>query len=144
MNLESKYKAELVKDCVRAGAYARRLEDKWAVGLLDLTIKFPDYPHVLAEGKIVPHQQFGPTLRQYEEGKRYIDAGGIACLIAWDKATGRMFVHHWAKVANKMNAFPPGGSFVGPADTLLNWLAWREEQETQWRTKELYSPTSES
>ena len=71
MNLESKLKAQLVTDCKKLGAYARRLEDRYALGLLDLSIKFPGHPHLLAEAKIVEHQKFAPTLRQYEEGKRY-------------------------------------------------------------------------
>ena len=63
MNRESKYKSELVDDCHRLGAYARRHEDRYAIGLLDLAIKFPGHPHLLAEGKLVEHQTFAPTLR---------------------------------------------------------------------------------
>jgi N-acetyl-anhydromuramyl-L-alanine amidase AmpD len=126
MNLESKYKTELVFECRKLGAYARRLEDRYAIGLLDLTIKFPGYPHILAEGKIVAHQSFAPTLRQYEEGRRYIDAGGLCCLIGWDRATKAMFIHPWAKAANKANSFTPAsGSSKAHAQTLLEWLQWQ-------------------
>jgi hypothetical protein len=125
VNLESKLKTELVTECRKLGAYARRLEDRYAIGLLDLTIKFPGCPHLLAEGKIVPHQLFAPTLRQYEEGRRYEAAGGLCCLIGWDKATKVMFVHRWAKTATKADSFPPGGSYKEHAQTLLEWLVWQ-------------------
>lgn len=125
MNLESKLKAELVADCRKHGAYARRLEDRYAIGLLDLTIKFPGHPHLLAEGKIVEHQSFGPTQRQFVEGLRYIEAGGVCALLAWDKASKVMFIHEWAEVANKANSFPPGGSYKEGALTLMEWLQWR-------------------
>lgn len=139
MNLESTYKTKLMAECRDLGAYARRLEDKWAVGRLDLMIKFPRFPVLLVEAKIVAHQQFEPTLRQYEEGKRFIDAGGICCLIAWDKATKAMFIHHWAKVAHKANSFPRGGSgssFKEQAQALWDWLDLREEQEEKWRRQD--------
>ena len=98
MNLESKLKADLVTECRKLGAYARRHEDRYAIGLLDLSIKFPSHPHLLAEGKIVEHQKFAPTPRQYEEGKRYTAAGGLCALIGWDKTTKVMFVAHpWSR-----------------------------------------------
>ena len=125
MNLESKLKAQLVTDCKKLGAYARRLEDRYALGLLDLSIKFPGHPHLLAEAKIVEHQKFAPTLRQYEEGKRYTAAGGLCALIGWDKTTKVMFVAHpWAKEAFKESSFPPGGGYKPHAETLKDWLDW--------------------
>jgi hypothetical protein len=124
MNLESKLKTELVTACRKLGAYARRLEDRWAVGLLDLTIKFPGHPHLLAEGKVVEHQTFAPTPRQYEEGRRYEAAGGLCALIGFDKQTKAMFVHPWAKTALKKDSFPPGGSVKDHATTLKDWLEW--------------------
>lgn len=123
--LESKLKRELVGACQAMGAYARRLEDRYAIGLLDLDIKFPGFPHFKAEGKIIEHQKFQPTLRQYEEGKRYIAAGGVCCLIGWDKKTKVMFIHDWAQWALKEDSFPPGGGFKPHAETLRDWLEWR-------------------
>jgi len=125
MNRESKYKSELVDDCHRLGAYARRHEDRYAIGLLDLAIKFPGHPHLLAEGKLVEHQTFAPTLRQFEEGKRYIAAGGLCCLIGWDPKTKAMFIAEWAKSALKKDCFPPGGGYKAHAETLRDWLEWR-------------------
>ena len=126
MNLESELKTKLVADCRKLfGAYARRHEDRRAVGLLDLAIKFPGYPDLKAEGKLVEHQKFAPTLRQWEEGERYIKAGGICALIGWDPKTKVMFVHEWAKSAFRGTSFPPGGSYKGHAETLRDWLEWR-------------------
>jgi hypothetical protein len=124
-NLESELKRDLVKACKAAGAYAIRHEDKYGLGRLDLSIKFPDLPHVLGEGKIVEHQKFAPTLRQWKEGEDYRAAGGVAVLIGWDKATKVMFVHEWAKEAFKAHSFPPGGSYKDHAETLREWLIWR-------------------
>jgi len=125
MNRESELKTDLVAACRKLGAYARRHEDRRAVGLLDLAIKFPGHPHVLAEGKLVEHQTFAPTLRQWEEGNRYIAAGGLCCLIGWDPKTKVMFVHPWARSATKAGSFPPGGSFKPHAETLKDWLDWQ-------------------
>lgn len=125
MNLESRLKADLVTACHKLGAYARRHEDRYALGLLDLDIKFPGHPHLKAEAKIVGHQKFAPTLRQYEEGRQYTAAGGLCCLIGWDKATKVMFIAHpWAKEAFKADCFPLGGSYKPHAETLKEWLEW--------------------
>jgi hypothetical protein len=125
MNLESKLKTQLVADCRGLGAYARRHEDRYAIGLLDLAIKLPGHPHLLAEGKLIPHQSFAPTLRQFEEGQRYIAAGGLCALIGWDPKTKVMYVHEWAKTALRKDSFPPGGSYGPHAETLRDWLIWR-------------------
>ena len=128
MNLESRLKAELVTECKKLGAYARRHEDRYALGLLDLSIKFPGYPHLLAEAKIIDWQKFEPTPRQYEEGKQYTAAGGLCCLIGWTKFDKVMFVHPWAKFAMKTESFPPGGSHKDHAETLLDYLKWEKEE----------------
>jgi hypothetical protein len=124
VNLESKFKAALVDECKKLGAYARRHEDRYAIGLLDLAIKFPGHPHLLAEGKLVEHQKFAPTARQYVEGERYIAAGGLCCLIGWEPKTKVMFISSWARWAMKEDSFPPGGSYKDHATTLKEWLEW--------------------
>ena len=124
-NRESELKTKLVGDCRKLGAYARRHEDRRAVGLLDMAIKFPGHPHLLAEGKLVEHQKFAPTLRQHEEGERYIAAGGICALIGWEPKTKVMFIHPWARWAMKEDSFPPGGSYKNHAETLKDWLDWQ-------------------
>ena len=80
------------------GAYARRWEDRWAVGLLDLVMKLPGYPITWGEGKIIVGNVFGPTERQWVEGKKILDAGMGVVLIGWKGAT--MFVSPWTKQAN--------------------------------------------
>jgi len=125
MNLESTLKAKRVTGCKELGAYARRHEDRYAIGLLDLSIKFPGHPHLLVEAKIIDWQTFAPTPRQYEEGKRYEAVGGLCCLIGWTKFDKAMFIHPWAKAALKKDSFPPGGSLKDHATTLKDWLEWR-------------------
>ena len=112
------------------GAYARRHEDQYAVGLLDLAIKFPNHPHLLAEGKIVQHQSFAPTPRQFEEGKEYIAAGGLCALIGWDPMTKAMYVHEWVEEASKKTAFTERGNY---ALVLESWLVWRGSNSGQSR-----------
>jgi hypothetical protein len=123
---ESELKAALVAGCRARGAYARRHEDKYAVGLLDLAIKFPGCPHLLAEGKLVEHQAYAPTLRQWVEGEKYQKAGGLCALIGWDPKTEVMFIHEWTKEASKRTSWPPGGSYKDYAETLEEWLKCRQ------------------
>ena len=67
---------------VRAlGGHARRIEDSWAVGVLDLIIKLPGVPLVFAEGKIIHGNLFGPTRRPSSLRKKWIKAGVDAVLL---------------------------------------------------------------
>lgn len=125
MNLESELKTKLVSACVKLGAYAQRIESRYHVGVLDLSIKFPSHPHLLAEGKLVPHQSFAPTLRQYEHGRRYIAAGGLCALIGWDPKTKAMFVHPWAKTALKKDSFSLSVGSKSHAEILKEYLDWQ-------------------
>jgi hypothetical protein len=95
---EAHYKRTLVAE-VRSlpNGYARRLEDRFAVGLLDLILMIPGLPIIFAEGKIVEGQAFAPTDRQYLEGERIQGAGATVLLIGWkDKL---MAVSPWTKQA---------------------------------------------
>jgi hypothetical protein len=122
---ESQFKRELVRGCIARGAYAERHEDRWGVGRLDLAIKFPGHPHLHAEGKLVPHQAFAPTRRQWETGEKWRAAGDLCALIGWDPRTGVMFIHDWAKEASRRTSWPPGGSYMEHAETLEQWLCSR-------------------
>ena len=120
MTDEASFKRELVRQCRQRGWYARRHEDRFAVGALDLAILVRGFPQTLyAEGKVVPHQAFAPTPRQYEEGRRYIAAGGLCALIGWDPSTKQMFVSEWAQEAKKASSFTAEGDY---AEVLEAWL----------------------
>ena len=122
MNLESKFKTALVSAIKGLGDdhYARRHEDRYALGLLDLSIKIPGYPHLEAEGKLVPHQKFAPTLRQWVEGENYRLAGGLCCLIGWSPSDKKMYIAPWGKEAFKDKSFH---SDIGShAEQLVEWL----------------------
>lgn len=70
---ESTEKTKMVKLIKARGGYGRRVEDQYAVGTLD-TIFIPiGGPTFFAEVKLVKHQSFGPTERQWVEMGR-IDA----------------------------------------------------------------------
>jgi hypothetical protein len=126
MKDEADFKRELVRQLNARGHYARRHEDRHAVGLLDMAILVRGHPHLLAEGKIVEHQAYAPTLRQWVEGERYKKAGGLCALIGWDPKTEVMFIHEWTKEASKRTSWPPGGSYKDYAETLEEWLKCRQ------------------
>ena len=81
------------------GGYARRYEDRYAVGLLDLMLKLPDLPPVWAEGKVIDGHQFAPTPRQWVEGNRMIAAGLNIILLGW--RAGILYVSPWVEKADK-------------------------------------------
>jgi hypothetical protein len=83
------------------GGWARRVEDRWAVGVLDLIIKLPTQLIVFAEGKLVDGNVFGPTERQWVEGERIRAAGLDVVLIGW--RDGITYVSPWVKQADRRN-----------------------------------------
>jgi hypothetical protein len=123
VKLESRYKTELVAACQRRGAYAIRHEDRYGLGRLDLAIKFPGLVEIKAEGKLVPHQSFAPTPRQWIEGERYRAAGGLPVLIGWDPKTKQMYIHEWAESAKKADSFTRPD--LDDAEALEAWLRQR-------------------
>lgn len=100
---EASFKAQLVKDVRALGGYARRLEDKYALGLLDLVIKLPQHPFLIAEGKLIEGHAFAPTARQYEEGKAWIKAGVKVLLIGWHGKS--MYISPWVSKADKRDCY---------------------------------------
>ena len=96
---ESDYKRRLVAEVKALGGYARRIEDRFAVGVLDLILKVPNRHLIFAEGKVIEGYKFAPTARQYEEGKKIIRAGVGAVLIGWQNRV--MYLSYWAEKADK-------------------------------------------
>jgi hypothetical protein len=94
------------------------LEDKYALGLLDLNIKLPGHPLLWAEGKLIEGHQFAPTLRQYEEGACWIKAGVRVLLIGW--RDGAMYISPWVKKADKRECYATSGYTY--AESLLRYL----------------------
>jgi hypothetical protein len=88
------------------GGYARRLEDRFAVGLLDLVIKLPKLPWIWAEGKLIDGFKFAPTERQWVEGERILSTGTPAVLIGWKGVV--MYVSPWVKQADFRSCFYGG------------------------------------
>src|SRR4249920_718603 len=78
---EAAYKKELVDGINQLpGARARRVEDRWAVGVLDLNIKPLGLPFIMAEGKLIHGYQFAPSEAQYIEGLKW-QAAGVECVL---------------------------------------------------------------
>ena len=123
MSNEADHKRRLVREVNGLpGAYARRVEDRWAVGVLDLIIKLPTHPILWAEGKIVEGNLFAPTGRQWEEGQRIQRAGMPALLFGWKKAF--MFVSPWVKQADIRTCFFGSGQWV---NVLQDYLKGRND-----------------
>ena len=111
---EAAYKHELVTGINRLpGGRARRIEDRWAVGVLDLIIKPPGLPFVMAEGKLIDGFLFGPTAAQWEEGKRWQAANVECVLIGWK--AGQMYLSRWVEKADCRECFTGPGVAYAPA-----------------------------
>ena len=101
---EADYKRELVAAINRLpGGHARRIEDRYATGVLDLIIKLPDMPLVMAEGKLIDGNLFAPTGAQYVEGLKWQAAGVECLLIGWKH--GQMFVSPWIEKSDCRQCF---------------------------------------
>ena len=124
---EADRKRELVKAVRALGGAARRVEDAWAVGVLDLAIKLPGVPFIWAEGKIIKGNLFGPTPAQFAEGEKWIKAGVDAVLIGWQDSL--MFVSPWVKQADKRDCWVSGKG--SDADSLLEYLKVQNAKETE-------------
>jgi hypothetical protein len=92
------------------GGYARRIEDRFAVGVLDLIIKLPEFPWLWAEGKLIDGFKFAPTERQWVEGERILKTGTLALLIGWKGSI--MCVSSWTKQADSRQCFSGRGDSV--------------------------------
>jgi hypothetical protein len=80
------------------GGYARRIEDRWRVGVLDLILKLPGQPVTFAEGKLIEGNLFEPSPTQWEEGLKIMAAGIPVLLLGWKKTV--MFVSPWVRKAH--------------------------------------------
>lgn len=117
---EADHKRKLVAEInALSGGWARRVEDRWAIGVLDMILKLPGAPIVFAEAKLVVGQAFGPTKRQFIEGQRIAAAGLNVLLIGWkDK---RMAISPWTEEADFRQCFNASDD----VSTLLEYLRLR-------------------
>jgi hypothetical protein len=67
----------MVASIRKAGGYARRIEDKYGVGILDTILVPKGYPVFFAEVKKIKGNVFRPTDRQFIEMKRINEIGGM-------------------------------------------------------------------
>jgi hypothetical protein len=130
---EADYKRRLVADISRRpGGYARRVEDKFAVGVLDMIFKLPGYPIVFAEAKLlVGGFKFAPSGRQYIEGQRLIAARLLPILIGWKD--GQMYLSPWAEEADIRNC-PPwrGQSEIEQLEEFIYELGRESSRQTDY------------
>lgn len=121
---ESDYKRRLVKAVNQLpGGWARRVEDRYAVNVLDMIIKLPERPLFFAEGKIIVGNVFGPTPGQFEEGRRLQNSGIVAVLLGWKD--GVMFCSPWTRQADWRSGFCsffPMKDKQNYVQTLINYM----------------------
>jgi hypothetical protein len=121
---EADHKRKLVAEInALRGGRARRVEDRFAVGVLDLILKPPNLPLVLAEGKLIEGHKFGPTERQWIEGNRWLVAGVGVVLIGWKN--GMMSISPWVSQADRRECW----TGLDRAETLMEYL--RNGRENQ-------------
>ena len=65
--IEADVKRKMSEDMKDAGAYARRIEDTYAVGIFDMVLIPKGLPMFAAEVKMIHGNYFGPTPRQHIE-----------------------------------------------------------------------------
>jgi len=125
---ESVLKTELVKQCKTMGWYARRIEDGYGVGILDITIVPTGHPTLFVEGKVTDGLKFAPTERQYVEGLRVMEAHGLALpiLVGWRNQV--MYIANWGREAFITKAFrqPNNANY---AQTLKEWLNGKQHSD---------------
>ena len=116
---ESDHKRELVAAINQLpGARARRIEDRYATGILDMNIKLPGLPFVMAEGKLIDGYQFAPTGAQYIEGLKWQAANVKCVLIGWK--AGRMYCSPWVEKADCRQCFT--APHLSDANALMEYL----------------------
>ena len=81
---EADVKLNMVRDVRREGGYARRIEDRFSVGMPDLVFIPLSCPVVWIEAKVVRDNMFGPTARQLIELKRLrIKPHSLSYIVGW-------------------------------------------------------------
>lgn len=131
MPTESWYKTDLVGKLKKAGCYARRVEDQFAVGTLDMIFVIPNMPTLFAEGKVIKHMFIEPSERQWIEGTRIMSASNglnaLPMLVGWKY--GVLHVASWARkrFIHECTIAEPGDT---PLDTISRWFE-------KWRTTEI-------
>lgn len=119
--LESEYKKDMVREVRAEGGYGRRIEDQYAVGILDTVLKLPDLPVIFAEVKRFTNNIFKPRPRQHVEMIDINAAGGVSVLIGVRVGTKRpYYFHRETEVAHVDNCVvqQDGESFC---DALRRW-----------------------
>ena len=114
----------MVKSVKDAGGYARRIEDQYAVGIVDTILIPRNLPVFMAEVKIVKSRSFAPTPRQYVELCKIAEAGGnmgyvIPVVIGW--GDGNFYFHEPAEVIQCHDCFSVTTSELSFNDQLVKY-----------------------
>jgi hypothetical protein len=80
----------LVKEINQSGGYARRFEDKFGAGILDMVVVLPDLPVLFIEAKLIKGRSFEPRERQAVEMRRINEVAGNARAVLMGVDHGRI------------------------------------------------------
>lgn len=119
---ESALKTNMVHAVRMAGGYGRRIEDQYAVGVMDCVFILPACVPCFAEVKIFKGNVFGPTARQLIELQRIQKAGGLnvaTAVIGWN---GTFWIANPQEQINITNHPAPIWSGLNFVETLGRFL----------------------
>lgn len=92
---EAKVKRDAIEAIKLEGGWGRRIEDQYAVGVLDTILIPKGGPVFFAEFKIMRAKKWGMTPRQLHEAQQIgkaESASAIPCLIGFGPATKRLYI----------------------------------------------------
>lgn len=83
VSMESDHKTKMVATIKKRGGWARRIEDQYGVGILDMIVCTPHTGMFVVEAKRFTNKFFEPSPRQYVEALNVMNAGGVAALVGF-------------------------------------------------------------
>jgi hypothetical protein len=95
---EADVKRAMIKSVKAAGGYARRIEDQYAVGMVDTILIPKGLPVFMAEVKLIQGEKFSPSPRQFVELEQIKDAANeqdhVIPLMVGYKIDTKVFYFH--------------------------------------------------
>lgn len=126
---ESKIKTHIKLQVQKAGGYARRIEDQFAVGVLDMIIILPGSPVFFAEVKLVKNCKFAPSMRQFVEMQRIekvapeqVAQHAHAVLVGWDPDIETYYVTGAREEVDTRKAIIPGQPYIAVGSNFIKTL----------------------
>jgi len=126
---EASVKRKMIASIKQHGGYARRIEDQFAVGVMDTILIPKGLPVFLAEVKLIRGSTFGPTPRQYIELMRVKDAAdkyGHVIPVMIGYKDGNYYFHEAAEVIRQTDCFSITTTDVDFHDQLVKYYHYKK------------------